>query len=904
MARGRRSEQDFADEIAAHVEIEADRLMLEGVEGVEGTKGMDRAAALAAARRAFGNMTRSRERFYEARRWMWLDHLRRDLRHALIEAARTPVATAIVVLSFALGVGFNTAIFSLADQALVRGLPVARPDQLVMLDWHGDFVGGGVGTDNLFPYPFYAELRRSGGVFAEVFARHPTDVHLAVGRGDSEPVAAEVVSGSYFPALGVRPALGRLLGDADDLQPGGHPVVVLSYDYWRGRLGGDPGVVGRRVLVNSFPMVVVGVAAPGFRGVDWGRVPALWVPLMMKRQATPSWDALLDRRTRWLHVFGRLRPGVSPRQAKARLDPWFKSYLSEDTRSEGWPRVSPQELRQFLGSTLDLLPAAGGRSDLRGRLRQPIVILLAATALLLVLACLNVANLSLAKALARHRPTALRVALGASRGRILAQQATESALLAAAGTAAGLLLAPAVCRAILSLLPDGAGSVALRADLDPRVLGFAAALTVLTALVSGVGPALYATAIHPAAVLKQRGAAASAGGRGVRQGLVVAQFALALILLVGAGLFARTLSSLRQRGPGFSTSNLLMFRIAPMSNGYDAARSKPLVRRLLAAVQQQPDVAGAGVARWEMLAGGGWNNPVTVQAGRRFVTEDLAMDSVSPGFFAMLGVPVVRGRDFDQRDAPYEWDGDRRSAIVNEEFVRRYLGHDDPLGARLGIGDGPATATPTQIVGVVRNFQDTGLRRVEPEIFFALWEGGVREAVFYVRTRTASPVAARSLRALVRRIDPALTVLALRTLDDELDRLLSSERILATLAAAFAAVATLLAMIGLYGVLSFSAASRAREIGIRLALGAPRRAAGGLILREAALLAAAGAAVAVPAAWALGRLVEAQLFGVRPLDAASLAAAAVILALVCLAAGAVPAGRASAVNPLDTMRGE
>jgi len=823
------------------------------------------------------------------------------VRYALRQAMSSPVSTTTVILSLALGIGVNTAIFSLADQALLRALPVREPEQLVLLNWHGEFVGGGVGSDNLFTHPFFRDLRKENDVFEDIFARCPTDVHLSTG-GLSEPVNAEIVSGSYFPTLGVEAVLGRLIGDSDDLQPDARPVVVLSYDYWRNRLGADPGIIGKRVLVNNFPMAVIGIAAQGFHGVDWGTVPVIWIPVMMKRQATPGWDALFDRRTMWLHVFGRLKPGISRQQAAARLQPWFKAYLQADTRREGWPRVTDAQLKEYMASRLDVLPAAQGRSDLEISVKQPMLILLAATALILLLACLNVANLSLAKALGRRRATALKAALGASGPRILAEQLVESALLATAGCVLGVLLAPVVSRAMLSFLPQhDAGGIALSASIDLRVLSFALATTALTALISGSVPAIYAASIRPVTALKQQSAAV-AGGLGLRKALVVGQFALALILLIGAGLFARTLASLRAQGPGFPTTNLLTFQVDPLSDGYDYAKSKPLMRRLLAAVQGLPEVKQVGIAGNGILRGGGWNNPVTVLSRQRIVTEDIPMNAVSPGFFEALGARVTRGRDFNERDYQNDGDGVARSAIVNQEFVKRYLKDSDPLGARLGIGDGPDTVAGTEIVGVVHSFHDFGLRKPEAEVFFPLREGG--GVTFYVRSRGFSQAAARSIRAVVGRIDPALAVLSLRTIDDQLDRMLVNERMLAALAGAFAAVATLLAMIGLYGVLSFSAASRTKEIGIRLALGAPRWSAGGLILREAAALAVAGLAVAIPVSWALGRFIENQLFGVRPMDAISIAGAGAVLAIVCLAASAVPALRAESVSPLDTLRSE
>jgi predicted permease len=891
--KNNRRDQDFNSEIQAHLQIEVDRLTEEG---------MDREQAVAAARRAFGNVTSSRERHYESRRWIWLDHLAMDVRYALRQAMSSRVSTATVILSLALGIGVNTAIFSLADQALLRSLPVRAPEQLVLLDWHGAFVGGGVGSDNLFTYPFYRDLRKENDVFEDIFARYPADVHLSTG-GPSESLSAEIVSGSYFPALGVEPALGRLIGDTDDLQPNAHPVVVLSYDYWRNRLGADPEIIGKRVLVNNFPMSVIGIAAQDFHGVDWGSVPVIWIPMMMKRQATPGWDALFDRRTMWLHIFGRLKPGISRQQAAARLQPWFKAYLQADTRREGWPRVTDAQLKEYMASRLDVLPAAQGRSDLRTGIRQPMLILLAATALILLLACLNVANLSLAKALGRRRTTALKAALGASGRRILGEQLVESALLATAGCGLGVLLAPLVSRAMLSFLPhqDAAG-VALNANLDLRVLLFALAITAFTALISGSAPALYAASVQPVTALKQQSAAV-AGSLGLRKALVVGQFALALILLIGAGLFARTLATLRAQGPGYPTTNLLTFQVDPLSDGYDYAKAKPLMRRLLAAVQALPEVRQAGVAGFEMLRGGGWNNPVTVQSGQRIVTADIPMNAVSPGFFEVLGAPVTRGRDFNERDSRYDGGG-ARSAIVNQEFVKQYLKDSDPLAARLGIGNGPDTVAGTAIVGVVESFHDFGLRKSDAEVFFPMWENGVGAGTFYVRSRGFASAAARSIRGAVSRIDPALAVLSLRTVDDQLDRVLVNERMLAALAGAFAAVATLLAMIGLYGVLSFSAASRTKEIGIRLALGAPRWSAGGLIVREAAALALAGLAVAIPVSWALGRFIESQLFGVRPMDPVTIAGAAAVLAMVCLAASVIPARRAESVSPLDTLRTE
>ncbi|MGH9163050.1 MAG: ABC transporter permease [Vicinamibacteraceae bacterium] len=891
-----RSDSDFGEEIQAHLEIEAERLMAEG---------MDRKAAMAAAHRAFGNATSSRERFYESGRWMWLDHLRRDLQYALRQINGSPISAATIILSLALGIGINTALFSLADQTLLRALPVEKPEELVLLDWNGRWVGSSQGTTNLLPHPLFRDLRAGNDIFTDLFASHPVDVHVSHGS-ESEPVTAEVVSGSYFPTLGVRPALGRLLSDGDDRRPGAHSVVVLSYDYWQTRFGADPGIVGERVLVNNFPMTIVGVAPQGFHGVDWSEGQALWLPTMMQPQAWAESEVLSNRRMRWLHVFGRLKPRVSVEQARGQLQPWFKRYLRADTEREGWPQVTQQRMREYLASTLDVLPASDGRANMRGEIEQPMLILLAATALILLLACLNVANLSLARALARRRATALRAALGASRRRIVTEQLVESGVLATTGCLLGVSLAPMVNRAILSLFPQQ--NVVLSANLDLRVLLFAVAVTALTTLLFGGLPALYAGSVPAVSALKEQSSAVTVG-LAARKALIAGQFALALILLIGAGLFARTLGSLQARGPGFPTTNLSMFGVRPLSDGYGETQVKPLIRRLLAEIRALPDVERVGAALYPIVRNGAWSGSVTIEAKERFVTDGMngiPRNAITPDFFDALGVSVIRGRNFTEDDAraDAETESALRSAIVNEEFVRRYIPDGNPLGVRLGLGGAPNTVADIEIIGVVDTYHNRSMREREGEVFVSMWERSVDRATFYVRSRSSADAASRAIHAVVNRIDPTLTVLSLRPLDDQFDRMLVNERLLATLAGAFAVVATLLATIGLYGVLTFSAARRTKEIGIRVALGASRWSASGIILREATVLAAAGAAIALPASWALGRLVQSQLFGVNAMDAPTVIAAAAILALVSLGASLVPARKAASVNPLDALRSE
>jgi predicted permease len=827
-----------------------------------------------------------------------LDWLRYDLRHAVRGLLRDRTFTLVAVLSVGLGVGANSAIFSLVDQALFRRLPVREPERLVLLSWKGSFVGNGWGSGNLLSHPMFLDLSAENQVFDGVFARHPTSVNLALEQG-AEPVNAEIVSGSYFPVLGVRPAIGRLLDESDDRHAGAHPVVVVSFDYWQNRMGGQADAVGRKVLVNSYPMTIVGVAAPGFRGVDWGEVPSLWIPTMMKKQATPDFDWLEDRRGRWLHVFGRLKPGLSARQAQAGLEPWFKAMLEADTRRESWPVVTEEERRKFLSASLEVLPAAQGRSDLRGRLERPLLVLLAATALVLLLACLNVANLCLARAFARRKETAVRLALGASRPRIVRELLVESGLVALVGAALGLLLVPVVTRGLISFLPD---AVDLNVAVDPKVFTFALAIALSTGLLFGLMPALQASRAQPGFTLKEESRGV-AGGLGLRKALVVGQIALALVLLIGAGLFVRTLSNLRSRGPGFDTTNLLTFRVDAGRSGYSESRSRVIMRDLLAAVRGLPEVQEAGLGAAYLLGGGSWNQRFTVSSDRRFVVDDTVhCNAVSPDFFESLGAPLLSGRGFDERDARQDPPYDFRSAIVNEQFVKRYLAGRDPIGARLGFGTGPNVVPNIEIVGVVKTFSYRGLRATEEQAFFPYFEGNFRGGGFYVRTRSASAAAFASIRTAVRRVDSALPVDGLRTLDDQLDRSLSNERLLAMLAAAFAALATLLAAVGLYGVTSFVVTRRTREIGIRIALGATRVAALSLVVRETAVLVMAGVTLALPVVWGLGRLIESQLFGVRAMDAGTIAGCAALVALVALAAAALPARRVASLNPVEALR--
>ncbi|HEY8149901.1 MAG TPA: ABC transporter permease, partial [Vicinamibacteria bacterium] len=498
LLRGRRArlESDLDRELRYHFDRRVDDLRAEG-------RREDDARRQAAIE--MGGIEQVQEDVRETWTLRWLDDAARDVRYAARSLACNPGFTATAVLSLAIGVGASAAIFSLVDQVLFRLLPVREPERLVAVDWKGNNLSNGWGPGAYMSYPLCRDLMKQDRFFDGVLCRFPTGVMLASGEGrPAEPVGAEIVSGSYFPVLGVAPAAGRLLDEQDDVQPGAHPVVVLSYAYWQSVLGGAPDVVGRKVLLNGFPMTVVGVASPRFRGMDIGEVPAVWIPASMKAQATPEWDRLLDRRAGFMQVFGRLRPGVGADEAQAGLQPWFKAMLDEDTRREGFPNVTAEQRAQFLASTISVRPAPLGRSSFRQRMDRPLVVLMAGTLLLLLLASLNVASLFLARAAARAREIRTRIALGASRVRIATLLLADSLLVALAGGALGLVVAPLVSRSLLSFLPQEAAGVDLSPAMDGRVFVFAFSVSALAGVLCGMAPAWQAGRVSLIGSLKQR----------------------------------------------------------------------------------------------------------------------------------------------------------------------------------------------------------------------------------------------------------------------------------------------------------------------------------------------------------------------------------------------------------------
>jgi predicted permease len=752
-------------------------------------------------------------------------------------------------------------------------------------------------------------------IFLGMFARRTVAMVIGV-DGQSERIPAELVSGTYFPVLGVGAAIGRVITPDDDRVRGDGAVAVLSYDYWKNRFGSDPSIVGRRITLQNFPFTVIGVSQPGFNGLDIGYAPNVRVPLMMKAQVTPNWDDVDNRRSRWVNVFGRMRPGVTLEQSKAALQPFFHGILEAEVQEPAFSGTSAYTREQFVKGQVDLLPAAQGRSPIREQLSQPLRLLLGIVAGVLLIACANVASLLIARATSRQKEIALRLALGASRGRIVGQLLVESVLLAAVGGTLGLAIAWWTTKFLLGYLPTSDTPHVISGAIDYRILAFNFALSLATGQIFGLIPALRSTKPNLAPTLKDEVGTVVGGSGGVRfrKALVIAQVTISVLLLIGAGLFIRSLRNLRLLDLGMKTDNLIAFNIAPAASGYSPVRTKLFHKQLLEKVRGLPAVGGAAFANIGLLEGNEWDSSMTVEGYTAQPGEDMNpyCNAISADYFGTMGIPLVLGRDFSERDVRYEPIDQKapgpppyKVAIVNESFAKRYFGDRNPIGRHIGFGMNPGTKTPIEIIGVVKDAKYTGVRDDIPrQVFFAFLEAENNGGVIYVRTNAQPDSTFAAIRHAVREMDANVPIYNLRTLDHQIDQSLLNDRIIATLSTAFGALATLLAVIGLYGVMAYTVARRTREIGVRMALGALPGNVVWMVMREVLVLVGVGVALGLTAAWGLSRVVSAQLYGVTPTDPVTIVAAAGSLAIVALLAGYIPAVRATRVNPVRALRYE
>jgi putative ABC transport system permease protein len=834
-----------------------------------------------------------------------MDTILQNIRFAIRQLKKYPGFTAIAILTLAVGIGANASIFSLVDQILLKKLPVADPDRLVMLKYAGSDTGhtdayGGTG-EMYFSYPMYRDLRDQNQVFDGMLAMFPAQVGVQW-RNTPSLAKSELVSGNYFTILGVKPALGRLLAPADSATSGASALVVLNYRYWSQHFGEDPGVINQTLLVNGNPFTIIGVVQPGFDSVIGGRVPDIFVPITMKAQMTPQWDELEDRRSKWLNIIGRLKPGMSEAQAQAGITTLWKSLRAMELQSI--PGKSQKFRENFVEkSYLTLLDASKGFSPLAETTRVPLLILLGMVCLLTLMATVNVGSLLLVRAAGRTREMSVRYSLGATRERVIGQLLAEGLALGLIGGALGVALSPFLSKALVSLLTDaGTGGAALSSTPDRNVLLFSLAISVVASVLFSLAPIVQFYKPKITAALKQQTGTGDVSHARLRRVIVGVQIGLSLVLLVGAGLFGRTLSNLKAADVGFVTDHLLTFQLDPRLAGYKPANVTGLYKRLYDTLSALPGVQSVGMTDDPVLAQSDSTFSITVPGyqapeGERNSYE---WERVNPLYFTTLKLPLVAGRVFTDEDTP----DSTKVVVVNDNFVRRFFGTpQNALGRTFTVGK---QDKPVQIVGVVKTAKHSNLHEEPSPIFYTpLFQETEPNAVaVYLRTTQAPEAAASSVRGAVASLDSKLVVDSLRSLNNQIDTTLSTERMLSFIAISFGSVSVFIAAIGLYGVLAFSIAQRTREIGVRMALGATRSRVVKLVLGEVLILSGCSVAISIPLSIGLSSFVRSQLFGVSYRDPGTLLLVVIAIGVVALAAAAVPARRAVRVQPITALRYE
>jgi predicted permease len=853
-----------------------------------------------------------------------MENLWQDLRYAFRMLGKNPGFTLIAVLTLALGIGANTAIFSVLDSVLLRSLPVAHPEELVAVtdpDAHGTSFGSDTGGDrSLLSYAEFEYLRDHNEVFTGIFAadselpevQATIDSSSIASGNQKESARVRLVSGGYFSTLGVQPAAGRMFGSEVDRARGASPIAVISYGFWKKRFGFDPGVLGKTIQIHQTPFEVIGVASLGFFGETVGEAPDVWVPMMMQETIYPGKDYISAAQSElnqymWIQVMARLKPGVAQAQAKASINVVFKRMLESVLGST----LTAEQRKDLLNQNLGLQPAARGSSTLHAAFAEPLKVLMGLVGLVLLIACANVANLLLARGAARQKEIAVRRAIGAGRFRLIRQLLTEALLLAFLGATAGLLLAQwadALLLRMVSGVSGGPQTIQLNLRPDARLLGFTLLIAVVTAIFFGLIPALRATRLDLSPVLKSAagGTAGETAGRRLPVGrvLVIAQVAVSLVLLIAAALFVHSLARLSEVNLGYNRENMLLFQVDPASAGYKGTAGARLQQTLLDKFSAIPGVRGVTLSSNGLFSHSESADPIAVEGYTAKQGEEMnsRMDHIGPGYFSMVGIPVLIGRDIGHQDGG----NGPRAAIVNQTFAHRFFPNTNPIGKHIR-DTYPGNPAEAEIVGVVADAKYNSLREKTPPriyvpYFNPMWEHSF--AKYEVRTFGDPASVSAALRRTVQETSPALPEIEIQTMAGLVNDSLHTDQFIARLSSAFGVLAMLLASIGLYGIMAYNVVQRTREIGIRMALGARPGNVLWNVLRETMLLVLIGIAVGVPAALAGTRLIRSMLFGLGAADPVAIVIAVILLAVIAAVAGFLPARRASQVDPMVALRYE
>jgi len=831
-----------------------------------------------------------------------------NLRLALRNLVKTPFVTSVAIVSVALGIGANSAIFSIFNQILLRPLPVSDPGRLVNLTSPGPRSGatscGQAGScDQVFSYPMFRDLERVQSVFTGIAAHNAFGASLAWQGQTDGGGEGVLVSGNYFPVLGLQPALGRLLAVDDDRDKANSYVAVLDYEYWTRRFGGRAEVLNQAVTVNGQPLTIVGVAPRDFHGTTLGIRPLVYVPISLREVVVPRWKGLENRRSYWAYLFARLKPGVTSEQARASINGQYRAIMN-DVDVPLQKGMSAATLERFRARELNLEPGARGQTDLHGQARQPLTLLLGVTGLVLLICCANIANLLLVRGASRSTEMAVRLSIGASRRHIISQLLVESCLLGVLGGICGLIVARWTLSLIAMLLPvEAAETLAL--ELDGQVVMFAAALSIGAGMLFGLFPALHSTRPNLVSALKANAGQPSGAKSAARfrMTLATAQIALSMALLISAGLFAKSLLNVTRVDLGLKKDKLVVFSIAPGLNGYTPERTRALFERVEDDVSAIPGVTGVTASMVRLISGNNYGSNWTVQGFHAEPDTDThAMyDHGGPDYFRTLGIPLLRGREFTRADTF----GTPRVAVVNEAFAKKFNLGMDAVGKRMSRDRGGKELN-IEIVGLAKDSKYSEVKaEINPVVLMPYRQDeNLSFANFYVRTQHDEQQLLSTIPGVIRRLDPNLPVARIRTMETDVQQNVSLDRFVTSMSASFAALATLLAAIGLYGVLAYTVTQRTREFGLRMALGADRANVRRLVLRQVAIMTIVGGVIGIASAFALGRVAESLLFQMSARDPLIFTGAVIALVLVAFGAGLLPAHRAAGVNPMQALRYE